>query len=1574
VPDFLLNVRARLASNAPDFIRDIQRQLRALDQQAAKAPRAPRPIDAETAAGVRAVTQGGIQKTRLLGAIGQDPLAVSALAQQRIASATHVRDINRAAWEQARATGIMAEGTRTQRMQARFAEARGGEFRRPTQFSKMGEGFQRRFISSAEYMASGAVLYGGMTFAKDVLDEAGDLQQQLSLVQSAFRETDAAAQGISFEQFREELRGLSTESGVAVSEVANVTRQLAGAFADPQTGTPDFTRAIDEADSALKFSRITGLPQQEITDSMTAISLAFDRSFTEIADATTYLSRSFGVVETDIVRFTADLAPLGQELGFSAEQMSALGAVAQQASGRSGTALAEQFGRILPSLQSRQADLLALFQENPLTQGVLPELGEAFNTGQIDQVLRILIENYGRLDDAQKNSLASLVGGRREAAAFYAVLDRGAGAIRALSEESNGLGRRGLGAGEAAKRWEAFSKTFQQSMTEVRRAIEDVAIQLFQAGIDDALKLLTDTLKGVAGAAELLLSVFAGVNDLFGNLPGKVMGAVIMFRLLRATMGPLGGVLGGAFGRGGAGAAGAAGTAVGGGRLAGMAAGFLSPYGATPGQLRRPVGWIEQSRGFRVPNFLPFGMPGVRLDENAQQRFALRNMLTRADTSGLTRDVNGRLRNAQGQFAVRAGVGGPGTSTGQVSSGVGTAIGGAIGFVAPIIGTMIVGELFNRIGKYKAELKTQLDDFDDKVADAAKRGMTEEEVRAELGGVVEERGFMGVARQLGSRIFFQEESAAEQGSRRTTDVYQRRRAPAQKQLAQEVLDNPAMLQRMAENAARTRNFGDRFSKEEKRRYGTGVLDETVVQNYTEDFTRAAQEYLASSGVNNEQEDNFMRFVDFGRDKRVTEFLAIATEENELSQRQADALEERVNQSERRQMRSAEAARKYGEGDIGFEQYRRTLEREITNQRAIVEGLPQGSEARLEAENTLAEMEERLRNTQQEAIKTRYEMLRRTASFGGQEATAAQNLVFEQQEFSDIRATGTATADELGNAAAEYVAARDAAWIEAIENADSYAEAMRLMAAGPGPIPQEQLDALNMQVLATGDASTFATFVQEALDFASLDESKNFIIDMYNQYGEAWYANVMALIDAQIEQNAARLKALSGPAGAEVRQGLREEQAALVGSRAQYAALGAAIQFVPGTAPGAGGPGSAAEAATGASRDRERREYQARAQIRDAGVRDAVERARRRVETVRGAAQFIDRNAEDYDAQVLEHEAELADAEAAYQDALEGRADKIADGASALAQARARGNPMALAMIAVADARRALAEAEPEDRDAALANLMDAEAEAAETQRAIANAELEFAAAEKRYQGDMVGAALDELELANRAVIDAGNDAERRWAALGRQLEANKAVRDALHDAFAAQQDIAAALYEAAGDPVNAARTQLDTARDAYNRALAAGVRGPELDRIQADYIRQQTSFADAQRNARVEELDYLLEFDKITVEQYVNYMRDVLNSIPESNWRLRAEIERKIRAVREEMQADLNFNLPTNLRLPTLYEARRLGQSTGGTYNENRVVNITLNANNAIDGAAAVQTIVDAINGPPRVGVTPRLY
>lgn len=444
--------------------------------------------------------------------LGMDQQSLRIKAESIVAEELYQRELNKS-------IKVVAQENNLRYHQGRTPGSRGG-----FQNGILGVNFVQGLKSTIQYGLPGAALYGTVAGIKSIVSEATELEVQLGILESQFNSAvDAGANfgDMTFDDLKSQIIDVSKTSLASADVVASVTAQLAGAFAS-DTGVPDFARALQEANDALQLSAVTDLPDQEITDSITAIQLAFENSLPSVAafrDLVTGTSNQFGVLTPEIIKFTADLAPLAAEMGFTAQQLVGISAVAQRASGKSGAVLAEQLGRILPSLQEAQVELLSILNATTDGQEVATRIAAAFGAGDMPTVIRELSGFYEELNSKQKDAIASIVGGRREAGTFFALLSDNAGLSRVLGE---GFGEGAGFEGSFAKKWADYSQSVEASMKKLQRAFETFGLALFEAGLDDAINTVISAVTGLVRAFSELIKLFGSINDFFGGAPGHL--------------------------------------------------------------------------------------------------------------------------------------------------------------------------------------------------------------------------------------------------------------------------------------------------------------------------------------------------------------------------------------------------------------------------------------------------------------------------------------------------------------------------------------------------------------------------------------------------------------------------------------------------------------------------------------------------------------------------------------------------------------------------------------------------------------------------------------------------------------------------------------------------------------------------------------------------------------------------------------------------------------------------------------------------------------------------------------------
>jgi hypothetical protein len=224
-------------------------------------------------------------------------------------------------------------------------------------------------------------------------------------------------------------------------------------------------------------------------------------------------------------------------------------------------------------------------------------------------------------------------------------------------------------------------------------------------------------------------------------------------------------------------------------------------------------------------------------------------------------------------------------------------------------------------------------------------------------------------------------------------------------------------------------------------------------------------------------------------------------------------------------------------------------------------------------------------------------------------------------------------------------------------------------------------------------------------------------------------------------------------------------------------------------------------------------------------------------------------------------------------------------------------------------------------------------------------------------GDEVAAAQADLRAAidrYETIVDAGG--EETQQGYEAELEVLQA-RYRLTQLALRYADLSRRASSDLTDSYEQALLDVQAAQEASRRATG------DLEKIQAEIdlaeaeSRAQREFYDR----RLADLDFLYQTDQIGQSQYIAALRALQGGIDrttrqgEELWR---EIELQIRGLQED--ASQAFNIPTEIRLPTLFEVRRAlaADALGVNYQDNRQQEINVFVSDDVD----VNSVIDAIN------------
>lgn len=470
--------------------------------------------------------------------------------------------------------------TRFQRFYA-GAQSRGGYQMDPASAPTARGLFASRAASTVGYAVPSMLLYGGLRGIQSIVKEANELQTQLGMMSAVFDNFQGEINGITFDEFSDRIIDISRKTAISADLVAETVRNLSGALSTIEERadgsvvvTPDVEGAAEVTEIALAFAEITNLPAKEIADTFSATLLIFreegeeaEETAMRIADAVIAMERQFGGNANEILNFTSSLAALGEAGNFTVEQLAGFGAVVEQALG-SDVAAAENIGRVFGNMQENQMEIINLVSRAGFEDLTTP-LIEAFANNDLPAIIENLIDAYGRLADSPdaQQILANAIGSPREARTVQTVFARGQQVVAALNPDLEQID------GEFGRRWEEYRKKVDFSFDELARAIEELGITLYEAGLADALIVLANVAEGLIDVFSLVATVFTEINDVMGGLPAKLLMTAAAMKALAASgaLGALGSI---------------GGRAAAGGLLSGatgLVGGLFNPF-AGPGQ------------------------------------------------------------------------------------------------------------------------------------------------------------------------------------------------------------------------------------------------------------------------------------------------------------------------------------------------------------------------------------------------------------------------------------------------------------------------------------------------------------------------------------------------------------------------------------------------------------------------------------------------------------------------------------------------------------------------------------------------------------------------------------------------------------------------------------------------------------------------------------------------------------------------------------------------------------------------------------------------------------------------------
>ena len=443
------------------------------------------------------------QRARVYNAIGKDLRAagVQGAGDQRRAAGTVLRSVggvtSQTGVDEVARTARSLNGYKvTDEAMAQQVPA-GGIFGEQSAFTRAmfgNHGFWSRVMASTGTFVvrnfTAGFVFGLTNALQDVIQKAIETESTFIKVSSALKAT-----GRDVGSLRSDLQSISSDYGVALTDVYQTAAGLTGLFKD--VGDISFaTRVVAQ----LQMISRGALNAQEAMGTLASITSAFTQlgdaqGLGHIADVLTVIQERVGVNIETTAEGVARLSGLAQQVGLTFEQTAVFVGEIAKRTNQTGAAAGEQFSRIIAAMQSGRGREV-LTKNLPNTN-----IENALNAREYGQAIEILMQNYEGLTKAQQDNITVGLGGQRQAAAINALLMNGAEALNTVQAAT-------LSKGQADQRAAQISRTLNAQLEILNQNLVNFAQNIVRSGIVTAFA-------AVLGVTNKL---FAAVNHVFSTI------------------------------------------------------------------------------------------------------------------------------------------------------------------------------------------------------------------------------------------------------------------------------------------------------------------------------------------------------------------------------------------------------------------------------------------------------------------------------------------------------------------------------------------------------------------------------------------------------------------------------------------------------------------------------------------------------------------------------------------------------------------------------------------------------------------------------------------------------------------------------------------------------------------------------------------------------------------------------------------------------------------------------------------------------------------------------------------------
>lgn len=423
----------------------------------------------------------------------------------------------------------------------------GGRFRE--MMGKPGEFFGTGMLTTMKYALPSAAMWGSVSAISDGVQDAEEFNLVLSQLKIQFEDTGRAGTG-AFEEARASIVALSKESGVMAAEIAEITRHLEGAFgqmtkvdlSDPTgskgglmggDGIIRYGEALieDQKRAAVQLSLVTGITTSELTDGLTAASLAFGASASRIGDVAVKLESVGGTKAKDLISFIGDIGPSAREAGFELEELMAIANSALKRSGMNGAAIAEQLGRIMAAMSGNSTQFFDIADANRSTLGekVYQDFVGNIASGDTRSVFMTLAKYYKDLDKTSRDTIVNMIGGQRQANTLLAAFGDAEGLDDMIEAAGDSYGA-------LERRYASMQEKLTVVLSRLKAEFNEIVRLVLDAGLGDAISGIAQSFALVLNIVTKLAKPIVIVNDALGGVGSTLAGLILQLAALKLAM------------------------------------------------------------------------------------------------------------------------------------------------------------------------------------------------------------------------------------------------------------------------------------------------------------------------------------------------------------------------------------------------------------------------------------------------------------------------------------------------------------------------------------------------------------------------------------------------------------------------------------------------------------------------------------------------------------------------------------------------------------------------------------------------------------------------------------------------------------------------------------------------------------------------------------------------------------------------------------------------------------------------------------------------------------------------------